>query len=65
MHQLFFSHTQRPDKLVRNTHETVTNISAILKKKGWTIWIDKENIKCNIDDAMATGIDNSEVVLCF
>ena len=65
MTQLFFSHTWHNDNLGRNTHERVINIAKNLKLKGWNIWIDEENMKNNIDAAMADGIEKSDVVLIF
>ena len=65
MTQLFFSHTWHKDNMGRNTHDRVVNIAKSLKSKGWNIWIDEENMKNNIDAAMAEGIENSDVVLVF
>lgn len=57
---LFFSH----DWGVNNSnHIKVSNIVKELKTKGYTSWLDEENMKGNIDAAMADGIDNSQVII--
>ena len=61
--QLFFSHTWQTDKLGRDNHKRVYDLAKKLKKCGWTIWIDEDDMKGNIDAAMADGIDNSEAVI--
>ena len=61
--QLFFSHTWRPDSLGRNTHHRVFELVKKLRDCGWKTWFDEEDMKGNIDAAMAEGIDNADVVL--
>ena len=61
--QLFFSHTWRPDNLGRNTHLRVFELVKKLRDCGWKTWFDEEDMKGNIDAAMADGIDNADVVL--
>ena len=60
---LFFSH----DWGLNNTnHIKVSNIVKNLKNKGYTCWLDEENMMGNIDAAMADGIDNSEaIIICI
>jgi len=61
--QLFFSHTWQSDKLGRNTHTRVYELAKMMKRCGWSIWIDEDNMKGNIDAAMASGIDGSDAVI--
>lgn len=66
MNQLFFSHTWRPDKLGRNTHERVKELVHRIHKLGWSTWFDEYNMIGNIDASMAAGIDNCEcVIVCL
>ena len=46
--QLFFSHTWRPDKLGRDTHQRVTSLVRNMQKLGWTTWLDEDDIMGNI-----------------
>ena len=61
--QLFFSHTWQNDKLGRDNHKRVYDLAKKLEKCGWTIWIDEDDMKGNIDAAMADGIDNAEAII--
>jgi len=61
--QLFFSHTWQNDKLNRDNHKRVYELSEKIKQYGWSVWIDEDNIIGNIDAAMAMGIDNADVII--
>ncbi len=61
--QLFFSHTWQVDKLGRDTHARVYELAKMMERCGWSIWIDEDNIKGNIDASMATGIDNADAII--
>jgi len=61
--QLFFSHTWKADKLGRDTHKRVYELARLMERCGWSIWIDEENMKGNIDAAMASGIDGADAVI--
>ena len=61
--QLFFSHTWQADKLGRDTHARVYELAKLMERCGWSIWIDEDNMKGNIDAAMASGIDGADAVI--
>ena len=61
--QLFFSHTWQADKLGRDTHARVYQLAKLMERYGWSIWIDEDNMKGNIDAAMASGIDGADAVI--
>ena len=61
--QLFFSHTWLADKLGRDTHSRVYELAKLMERCGWSIWIDEDNMKGNIDAAMASGIDGADAVI--
>tara|TARA_B110000037_G_C17009992_1_gene460883 strand:- start:271 stop:972 length:702 start_codon:yes stop_codon:yes gene_type:complete len=61
--QLFFSHTWKNDNLDRNTHSRVKVIANIMKKYGWTVWLDEDEMRGNIDACMVNGIKNCECVI--
>ena len=63
MKYLFFSHSWKLDNLNRNNHSRVKELAKNMKKFGWNIWIDEENLKGNIDADMVSGIDNSQVII--
>ena len=64
--QLFLSHNWGTDNLNRNNHKRVKIISNYLKKNGYTVWLDEEQIiGGNIDSSMMDGINNSECVIIF
>lgn len=66
-HDIFLSHTWRRDGMGRDTHARVKSLCAALRKIGWAVWIDDEQLRAgNIDVAMAGGIDASVVfVACI
>jgi hypothetical protein len=61
--QLFFSHTWQHDKLGRDTHARVYELAKLMERSGWSIWIDEDNMKGNIDAAMASGIDDADAII--
>lgn len=61
--QLFFSHTWKNDNLDRNTHSRVKVMAEIMKKYGWTVWLDENEMRGNIDACMVNGIRNCECVI--
>ena len=61
--QLFFSHTWKKDNLGRDNHERVYELARNMRKYGWSTWFDEDDMGGNIDAAMASGIDDSEVVI--
>jgi len=61
--QLFFSHTWKQDNLGRETHKRVYELARNMRKYGWTTWFDEDDMAGNIDAAMASGIDNADVII--
>ena len=61
--QLFFSHTWKKDNLGRDNHKRVYELARLLKKRGWSTWVDEDDMGGNIDAAMANGIDGADVVI--
>ena len=61
--QLFLSHAWKNDDLGRNTHDRVRILKDSLKRRGWSVWFDEDDMKLNIDASMISGIENAEVVL--
>lgn len=61
--QIFFSHTWKKDNLGRDNHKRAYELSRLLKKRGWTTWVDEDDMDGNIDAAMANGIDGADVVI--
>jgi hypothetical protein len=64
MTNLFMSHSWAPDENGRCNHERVKKLSTELKKCGWTVWLDEENLHLgsNIDFEMANGIQNADAI---
>jgi hypothetical protein len=61
--QIFFSHTWQKDNLGRDNHKRVYELAKKLENCGWSVWIDEDQMIGNIDAAMASGIDNADVIL--
>jgi hypothetical protein len=61
--QLFFSHTWKSDNLDRDNHARVKNLANCMKKYGWTVWLDEDEMMGNIDACMVNGIKNSECII--
>ena len=61
--QIFLSHAWRKDKLCRDNHLRVYELSEKLYKCGWSCWVDEDNIFGNVDVAMTNGIDAADVIL--
>lgn len=64
----FLSHNWGPDQRGRKNEERVMRINDLLKSRGYNTWcdIDMQTSGAQLDDgAMASGIENSEVVLLF
>tara|TARA_A100001015_G_scaffold201187_1_gene224626 strand:+ start:982 stop:1581 length:600 start_codon:yes stop_codon:yes gene_type:complete len=57
---LFISHTWKNDEENRRTHNRAMLLVKQLRKDGWSVWFDEDNLKYgNIDAAMADGIEQS------
>lgn len=61
--QIFLSHTWYKDKNNRNNHERVVKLSKLLQSKGWSVWIDENDMIGNIDSSIKKGIDDAEIVI--
>lgn len=61
--QIFISHTWLEDEEGRDTHQRAKALSDQLTHRGWTTWLDENEMRNNIDSSMATGIDESDIVL--
>lgn len=61
--QIFLSHTWNYDKINRNNHKRVVELSKLLESKGWSVWIDENDMIGNIDASIKKGIDDAEIVL--
>ena len=61
--QIFISHAWGKDELNRDNHKRCVQLGRILEKKGYTIWIDNNEMMGNIDSAIMKGINNCSVVL--
>ena len=65
-HQLFLSHTWKYDESRRDTHLRVMQLCNLIKEYGWTVWLDEEQIRGNIDYSMVNGVRNCEIfIVCL
>ena len=60
---IFLSHAWGTDDNNRNNHSRVKNLSKLLQKKGYSVWLDENDLLGNIDNSIIKGITNSQVVL--
>ena len=63
MKDVFISHNWGKDRVGRDNHGRCLELSKILNEKGYTTWIDKNDLLSNIDSSIIKGINNSKVVL--
>jgi len=64
--QLFFSHTWQNDKLDRDNHKRVYELTKNLENHGWSVWIDENDMIGNIDASIVSGIDNADaIIICL
>lgn len=61
--QIFLSHAWGEDKEGRDNHQRVIQLANKLKKNGYTVWIDEEQMFGNIDKAIMEGIKNCDIVI--
>ena len=61
----FLSHTWQKDLENRDNHGRVRAFANVLKKHGYSVFFDEEEMHGNIYDRMANAIDNSTVFLAF
>jgi hypothetical protein len=60
---IFLSHAWGTDDNNRNNHSRVKNLSKLLQEKGYSVWLDENDLLGNIDNSIMKGITNSQVVL--
>ena len=60
---IFLSHAWGTDDNNRNNHTRVKNLSIQLQNKGYSVWLDENDLIGNIDNSIIKGISNSTVVL--
>lgn len=66
MPRLFLSHAWEHDTEGRDTHARVVKLSHDLRRRGWDVWLDVENLGCGFIDArLAKGIDSCDAVICL
>lgn len=63
MKDIFISHAWGNDELNRDNHERCKLIAQKLIDKGYTVWIDSNEIYGNIDSSIMKGINNCKIVL--
>jgi len=62
---VFLTHTWVKDELNRDNHARVGTVNKLLKDQGFQTWFDEDKMEGHIDQKMAEGIKNSEVILVF
>lgn len=63
MKDIFISHNWGKDNLKRDNHKRCILLSEMLESKGYSTWLDKNDLLSNIDSAIIKGINNCKVVL--
>lgn len=63
MKDIFISHAWGKDELDRDNHERCKILANKLINKGYTVWIDSNEIYGNIDSSIMKGINNCKIVL--
>ena len=62
---VFLSHNWGRDKLDRDNHQRVSIIDKELKRLGYKTWFDEDNMRGDIDEQMAKGIEKTKCVIVF
>ena len=62
--ELFLSHAWKGSNGA-DTHAFVVKVGRIMQSRGWTVWIDEDDMVGNIEAAMASGIERCQAVLMF
>ena len=62
---VFLTHTWVKDELNRDNHARVGTINKLLKAQGFKTWFDEDKMVGHIDNMMAEGINNSDIILVF
>ena len=62
---VFLTHTWVKDELNRENHSRVATVNKLLKAQGFQTWFDEDKMVGHIDNMMAKGIDESDIILVF
>ena len=64
--EIFLSHAWGEDELQRDNHLRVKHLYDLLTEKGYSVWLDQNNMIGNIDSSIIKGItDCSVVIICL
>lgn len=63
--QAFLSHDWGTDASGRDTHARVVAVAEALKSAGLATWLDEEQMRGNVNEKMAEGIEDSATIVCF
>ena len=63
--QLFLSHDWGQDAPAYTNHQRVKRIAEELERRGFTVWLDEQQMIGSVVDRMAQGIDSCEVCVVF
>ena len=61
--QIFLSHAWGKDGLDRDNHFRVKELSIKLRKHGYSVWFDDDDMVGNIDKSIIQGINKSSIVI--
>ena len=64
-HDAFLSHAWRSGTDPTGTHQRVVCIAAALRERGWSVWLDADELHGCIDRCLVDGITRSHVVVVF
>ena len=62
---VFLTHDWGKDELGRSNHDRVAVVNEALKELGYKTWFDSDRMTGDILNQMASGIDNTKVILVF
>jgi predicted nucleotidyltransferase len=65
MVRVFLTHNWAFDQAKRSNHERVKRVAIGLRAHGIDPWFDEERMRGDVNDQMAVGIDESDVVIVF
>ena len=61
--QIFLSHAWGIDESGRNNHDRVKLLAYKLRRHGYTVWFDDDDMIGNIDKSIIDGINKCEIVI--
>jgi len=62
---VFLTHTWVKDEENRDNHGRVGIVNKLLQEQGYRTWFDEDKMVGHIDQQMARGIDESDIMLVF